>query len=284
MHYETSVPAKINLWLEVIGKRSDGYHELSSLMLPIGVYDHMELEIGRGGGISLECDAAGIPTDGQNLAWRAAASWLDAAGIERGVHIRLHKNIPSGAGLGGGSADAAAVLLAMNRVFDGSLSVDRLEELAVKLGADVPFFLHQRPALATGIGEKLQWVGGLPRYPLVLVKPPITVSTGWVYKSLKLTRDRSHIKLARILTDPWRLNDAIRNDLEAVTLTEYPIVAEIKNWLLEQDAVAALMSGSGPAVFGIFRDTGQAEGVESLARQKWEQCWVARTEALSPDV
>jgi 4-diphosphocytidyl-2-C-methyl-D-erythritol kinase len=281
LHYKTSVPAKINLWLEVIGKRADGYHELSSLMLPIGVYDHIELEFGGGGSISLQCDRPEIPADARNLAWRAAASYFDAAGIETGVHIRLRKNIPAGAGLGGGSADGGAVLLAMNRVFDCRLPMDRLEKLALKLGADVPFFLRQQPALATGIGEKLQPVHGLPPYPLVLIKPPLTVSTAWVYQSLKLTRDRSHIKLARILTDPWRLEDAIRNDLETVTLTEYPLVAEIKNWLLHQGAVAALMSGSGPTVFGVFRDTGQAEGVASRARQRWDQCWVAKTEVLT---
>ena len=278
--FTTSVPAKINLWLEVVGKRTDGYHELSSLMLPIGIYDRIELELRSGDGIGIECDVKGVPLDARNLAWRAAESYLDASGLRAGLQIRLNKSIPVGAGLGGGSADAAAVLLALNKLFDGRLSEIRMAEMARTLGADVPFFLYRRPALATGIGEKLEWVEELPLYPLVLIKPPLTVSTAWVYRSLKLTRAGSDIKLGGILANPWRLEGVIRNDLEAVTLAEYPFVAKVKEWLLEQGAVAALMSGSGPTVFGVFRDQRRAEGVEARARLEWEQCWVARTEVL----
>jgi 4-diphosphocytidyl-2-C-methyl-D-erythritol kinase len=280
LSFTTSVPAKINLWLEVVGKRTDGYHELSSLMLPIGIYDQVGIELHARDRISMECDVDGVPPDARNLAWRAAERYFEATGLRAGLHIRLSKSIPVGAGLGGGSADAAAVLLTLNQLFDGRLSGIRMAEIARALGADVPFFLYRRPALATGIGEKLEWVEGLPRYPLVLIKPPLTVSTAWVYRSLKLTRAGSDIKLGGILTNPWRLEGVIRNDLEAVTLAEYPFVARIKKWLLEQGAVAALMSGSGPTVFGVFRDQRQAEGVESRAKLEWKQCWVARTEVL----
>jgi 4-diphosphocytidyl-2-C-methyl-D-erythritol kinase len=182
---EVRVPAKINLWLEVIRKREDGYHDLSTLMLPVGIYDTLELESCERAGIHLECSNPGIPADASNLAWRAAEAFFGAVGVGGGVHIRIRKQIPVAAGLGGGSADAAAVLLALNRMHGNGLAAPRLVALAHALGADVPFFLYQRPALATGIGELLDSVEGLPDYPLVLVKPPLEVSTRWVYQSLK---------------------------------------------------------------------------------------------------
>lgn len=276
-----SVPAKINLWLEVIRKREDGYHELSSLMMPIGVYDRIGIELRPGGDeISLECGHALVPDDSRNLAWRAARDFLAASGLKADVHIDIEKNIPVGAGLGGGSADAGAVLLALNKLFREPLSLERLKELAVKLGADVPFFLLRQPALATGIGEKLERVFGLPDYPIVLLKPPLTVATGWVYQSLKLTRSRSCISLSRLLASPWGLSDVMENDLESVTLDAYPLLIRLKEWLLAQGALAALMSGSGPTVFGVFPDSGHAKRVEALAREEWQECWVAATEAF----
>ncbi len=175
---EVSVPAKINLWLEVIRKRSDGYHDLSSLMLPIGILDNLEVRVSPGRGVSLECDHPDAPGDARNLGWRAAELYLEAArGWKTSVHIRIEKNIPIGAGLGGGSADAGAVLLALNALSPAPLPMDELWIMARKLGADVPFFLFQSPALATGIGDVLQQVEGVPPYPLVLVKPPVMVST-----------------------------------------------------------------------------------------------------------
>ncbi len=195
MCLRVGVPAKINLWLEVVRKRADGYHDLSSLMLPVAIYDWLELETCDRGGISLECDEPAVPSDRRNLAWRAAEQFLDAVGSQTGVHIRLTKKIPVAAGLGGGSADAAAVLLALNSIHRNSLAMPQLELLGRSLGADVPFFLHQRPALATGIGENLYPVDGLPEYPLVLIKPPLTVSTRWVYQTLKLTRGESRISI-----------------------------------------------------------------------------------------
>jgi len=272
-----SVPAKINLWLEVIRKREDGYHELSSLMLPIGIHDRIELALRSGEGISLRCDHALVPNDSRNLAWRAAEKLLTAAGVKTGVDIGIEKNIPVSAGLGGGSADAGAVLLGLNGLLGKPLSREQLQTLASSLGADVPFFLFTQPALATGIGEKLQRVEGLPDYPLVLVKPPLMVATRWVYQSLKLTRGVSRIRLTRLLARPWRLLDVMENDLETVTLSEYPLLVRIKEWLLAQGALGALMSGSGPTVFGVFSEERDAEKVEVLAKEKWLECWVAAT-------
>ncbi len=219
----------------------------------------------------------GVPSDAGNLAWRAAEAFFGAVRSKIGVAIRLTKRIPVAAGLGGGSADAAAVLLALNRMVGDRLAMPRLESLGQKLGADVPFFLHQRPSLATGIGEKLNRVDGLPDYPLVLIKPPLNVSTRWVYQSLKLTRGESRIKLARFMERPWQLREVMENDLETVTLSAYPVLAQIKEWLLQEGAIGALMSGSGPTVYGVFRDGSQAAALAAQAKCTWEGCWVAAT-------
>lgn len=280
MPLKVNVPAKINLWLEVVRKRDDGYHELSSLMLPIGVYDLLELELRSGKGIGLRCSHRLVPSDSRNLAWKAAERFLAAANMDMGIDIEIEKRIPVGAGLGGGSADAGAVLLGLNELLGEPLSVEQLQTLATSLGADVPFFLYKQPALATGIGEKLERVAGLPDYPLVLVKPPLTVATRRIYQSLKLTRGESRIRLSGLLARPWRLLDVMENDLETVTLSEYPLLVQIKEWLLAQGALGALMSGSGPTVFGVFFDKKDAERVEALAREKWRKCWVVATEAL----
>ena len=196
MIIERSVPAKINLWLEVIRKREDGYHDISSLMLPVSVFDNIRLDVRPGGGpISITCDRPEIPSDDRNLAWRAADLYLKKSGKEAGIHIQLEKHIPSGAGLGGGSSDAGGVLAALNSYFQNAVPPREMEELATRLGADVPFFLHARPALATGIGEKLEFADGVPDYPLLLIKPPVSVPTGWVYQSLNLTKEARQIKL-----------------------------------------------------------------------------------------
>lgn len=152
------------------------------------------------------------------------------------------------------------------------------------LGADVPFFLGQRPALATGIGEKIEPVEGVPQFPIVLIKPPITVSTGWVYQRLKLTRGVSRIKISSFLTRPWQLRDFMENDLESVTLDEYPLLIDIKEWLTAQGAVGTLMSGSGPTVFGIFADESRAKRAVQLAENSWERCWVMTTKTQAEPV
>jgi 4-diphosphocytidyl-2-C-methyl-D-erythritol kinase len=277
---EVSVPAKINLWLEVIRKREDGYHDLSSLMLPVGIYDTLELESCEGEGIHLECSNPAVPADASNLAWRAAEAFWGAVRVGGGVHIRIRKQIPVAAGLGGGSADAAAVLLALNRMHGNGLAPPRLVAMAHSLGADVPFFLYQRPALATGIGEQLDPVEGLPDYPLVMVKPPLEVSTRWVYESLKLTRGESRIRLRTLLARPWQLLEVMENDLESVTLTQYPALDQIKQWFIGKGAVGALMSGSGPTVFGVFRQRNEAAEIGVQAVQRWPECWVGVASTL----
>ena len=279
MALSVTVPAKINLWLEVLRKRPDGYHDISSLMLPVAIYDQIELE-SADAELRVECDHPQVPTDETNLAWRAAQVYLAKSGQRGGLRIRLRKNIPVGAGLGGGSADAAAVLLAMNRMCGQRFSLEQLCAMASQLGADVPFFIQQVPALATGIGEHLESITGVPEYPLVLVKPPLSVSTGGVYQRLKLTRGGSRIRIAAFLACPWRPQDFMENDLESVTVNDYPLLSQIKQWMIAQGALGALMSGSGPTVFGIFAGMGDAERVGERAKREWDGCWVMTTRTL----
>ena len=152
--------------------------------------------------------------------------------------------------------------------------------MAARLGADVPFFLVQRPALATGIGEKLEPVAGVMDYPILLVKPPTSVSTAWVYGSLKLTRGESRIKVPRLLADPWNFAGLLQNDLESVTLTAVPILPRLKAWMVEQGAMATLMSGSGPTVFGVFARPEEVGKAGAAAARDWPECWVFCTRVL----
>jgi 4-diphosphocytidyl-2-C-methyl-D-erythritol kinase len=273
-------PAKINLWLEVIGKRADGYHELSSLMLPIAVYDQLEVTLG-GAKVSLACSHPDVPQDERNLVWRAADQFLRKTQLSQGVNINLVKNIPVGAGLGGGSADAGVLLAILNDMVGKPLAPPALVDLARSLGADVAFFLRRRPALATGIGEQLEWVDGLPAYPLVLIKPPIMVSTRSVYQKLALTRQGATIKIHAFKAQPLDVPRVLVNDLESVTVSDFPVIAQIKQWLVDHGALGALMSGSGPTVFAVFGTAAQAMEAGELARQAWPQCWVQTTQVLS---
>lgn len=275
MNMEMRVPAKINLWLEVVRKREDGYHDLSSLMLPVSVFDLIAMEIGpESGPVTLACDLPEIPSDERNLAWKAADAFRKTSGVAAGIHLRLEKKIPSGAGLGGGSADAAAVLLGLNACTGNPLNMAALEGLACRLGADVPFFLHQRPALATGIGEKLEFLDAVPGYPLLLIKPPINVPTAWVYRNLKLTRVNPQIKLNRFMAHCTEPGSFMVNDLESVTVPQYPVIGRLKDWLRGHGALAASMSGSGPTVFGIFESMAAAGEAEVDAGREWKDFWV----------
>jgi 4-diphosphocytidyl-2-C-methyl-D-erythritol kinase len=275
-------PAKINLWLEVVGKRADGYHDLSTLMLPVAVYDRVELETGLPDGkIRLECSDPSLPSGPENLAARAAERYLEASGWRTGVFVRLEKRIPAAAGLGGGSSDAGTVMALLNRLAPEPLGSGELREAARRVGADVPFFLESKPALATGIGERLEYVEGVPEYPLVLIKPPINVATGWVYGRIKLTRGSSNIRLSTLLARPWNLGPLLQNDLEAVTLEAHPVLGRIKQWFLDRGALGALMSGSGPTVFGVFEDRERAREAAEAAGESWRDCWVVASRAGS---
>jgi len=269
-------PAKINLFLRITGRRPDGYHLLSTWMQKVDLCDVIELTVG-GEGVRFSCTGDGIPDDHNNLVHRAADLFLLAA-RERtdapvsGVAIQLTKNIPVAAGLGGGSSDAAATLRAMNGLFDCALTPDELAHLGARLGADVPFFLADSPAvLATGIGEILRPVPPLRGYSVVLVNPGFPVSTRWAYQTFALTKNKNASNLTNLQecvagnvhcgdSDAMISPDTpLVNDLETVTIGRYPFLERLKGELLRYGAVLALMSGSGPTVFGLFADRDKAE-------------------------
>ncbi len=252
-------PAKLNLTLRVLGRREDGYHDIETVMVPLTLGDLVEVSFG-GRGVTLMTNSADLPRGDGNLAVRAAAGFMEAAGLRRGVRIGLGKAVPAGAGLGGGSSDAAAVLLGLNRLAGGPVRKPALARLAASLGADVPFFLESRPALARGIGEILTPLPPMPETWFVLVNPGIEVSTAWAYGRLRgpLTRGRPQPKVPPISRYWSNLSASLANDLEAVTLPRYPVLQRLKERLMGLGAVGALVSGSGPTVFGVFREVSRA--------------------------
>jgi len=251
-------PAKINYLLDVIRKRPDNYHDLRMIMQRIALYDEIVITLSDLTGIRVHCGKDGVPNGTGNIAWKAADMLLSRAGYKPGIDITIQKNIPVAAGLGGGSSDAASVLMGLNGLLDLGLSDRDLMDMGLRLGADVPFFIFKKTALAEGIGERLTSVDGLPQAWLVLVNPNIHVSTAWVYKSLQLTKDKDLAKLPRFSNRIDDICALLSNDLEEVTIRSFPLIRDIKNLLLEKGARGALMSGSGPTVFAVFDSEAEA--------------------------
>jgi 4-diphosphocytidyl-2-C-methyl-D-erythritol kinase len=269
-------PAKINLFLHVRGKRPDGYHELFSLMCRINLFDEISLQFGKGHGIEVSCAHPKVPLDSSNLACRAANLFQCELVSKQRIRIHLKKNIPVAAGLGGGSSNAASVLMALNAYHDHPFSREMLMKMGLQLGADVPFFIFQRPAIATGIGQKLAaFEGNLP-YHILLLYMGVEVSTAETYQNLNLalTKDEkkprnSNLKLKRF--DPAQ--DLI-NDLERVTIQKYPEIRLAKEKMVECGAIGALMSGSGSTVFGLFDNAETAKTAkQTLNSNKAHKNW-----------
>jgi 4-diphosphocytidyl-2-C-methyl-D-erythritol kinase len=261
-------PAKINLTLRVIGKRADGYHLLDTIMVPVSLYDEIDIQQRKTARraaplapIEIRCNHPQVPLGRDNIAYRAAELLMQKNKINRRVCIRIKKQIPIGAGLGGGSTDAAAVLVGLNRIWKLRLSVRQLERLALQLGADVPFFIRAKPARARGIGEKLTLLPKLRRRWLVLAYPGFPVATAWVYGNLpvKLTKVSVNTSIATPLESLDTLEKLLVNDLERVAIRRYPEIGRVKTKLSLAGAVAVLMSGSGSSVFGVFRSKRWAE-------------------------
>ena len=255
--------AKINLGLDVVRKREDGYHEVRMIMQTIHLFDRLEISKNTSGEISMETNLAFLPTNENNLVYKAAKLLKDEFEIKDGVHVWLHKYIPVAAGMAGGSTDAAAVLYGMNRMFELGLSVEELMKRGVKIGADVPYCLLRGTALAEGIGEKLTKLPPMVKCPVLIAKPQINVSTKFVYENLKLDAQKKHPDIDRLLSDIkeqdlYKIAADMGNILETVTIPAYPVIAEIKENMLEHGAVNAMMSGSGPTVFGLFDDENTA--------------------------
>ena len=252
-------PAKINYLLDVIRRRPDGYHDLRMIMQRVNLCDEIDITLNDTPGLSVTCGRQGVPDGPGNIAWKAARILLDMAGTGQGATISITKNVPVAAGLGGGSSDAASVLMGMNELLGLKLSDKQLIEIGVKLGADVPFFIFKQTALAEGIGEQLQAMPPMPPAWVLLVNPGVHVSTAWVYRSLQLTNQKTLAMLPKFFDSIDNICQILSNDLEDVTIPAFPVIGDIKNRMLEMGASGAMMSGSGPTVFGLFRDRELAE-------------------------
>lgn len=264
--------AKINLGLDVLRRREDGYHDLRMVMQSICLYDQLELERQESPEISVSTNLAYLPTDGDNLVYRAAKLLLDEFRISEGVKIHLKKHIPVAAGLAGGSSDAAAVLVGVNRMFELGLSKEELMRRGVKIGADVPYCVMRGTALAEGIGDVLTPLPDAPDAFVVLAKPPVHVSTAFVYGNLKVGALTCHPDIdAQIQAvregDLHRMAELMGNVLETVTVPAYPVIEEIKECMMREGALNAMMSGSGPTVFGLFEEEKKARAACELLEE-----------------
>ena len=249
---------KINLGLDVLGKRENGYHDVRMVMQTLYLYDNVTLEKTEEPGIHIESNLFYLPKDENNIAYKAAKLLIDEFSISEGIRITLDKHIPVAAGMAGGSSNAAAVLFGMNQMFELGLNQQELMERGVKLGADVPYCIMRGTVLAEGIGEKLSVLPQMPKCYILIAKPPISVSTKMVYDKLD-SMEIVHPNIDGIIKglekgSLHKIASSMGNVLETVTIEEYPEIAEIKKCMLENGALGAMMSGSGPTVFGIFAD------------------------------
>ncbi len=270
-------PAKINLSLKILGRRKDGFHELDTLIAPISLYD--EIGINRGGkGIRFRCDDPSIPQENENLAVRAAKAFFERTEIEPAISIELRKKIPHGAGLGGGSSDAASVLLALDELFETKLSREAFTEIAEPIGSDIPFFLFRSTALCKGHGEMVSPVKLNRQFPILLLKPAFAVSTSWAYSRWQDSRE-----IPGICYKAQEFPDQnFVNDLERPVFEKFVFLAQLKMWLLNQSEIgAALMSGSGSTTFAVMRANVDVDSVANRARAALDpELWTYACETL----
>lgn len=260
-NYDISLKAlaKINLGLDVVRRREDGYHEVRMIMQTIHLYDRLDIKRTKESGIQIQTNLSFLPVNENNLIYKAAKLLMDEFSITDGVSVKLDKRIPVAAGMAGGSTDAAAMLFGMNRLFSLGLTKRQLMERGVQIGADVPYCIMRGTALAEGIGEELSPLAPMVKCPVLIAKPSISVSTKFVYQNLKLDDATIHPDIDLLIDDikAKNLHDIaahMGNVLETVTIPNYPVIDEIKKHMLSHGAVGAMMSGSGPTVFGLFDD------------------------------
>lgn len=256
--------AKINLGLDVVRRREDGYHEVRMIMQTIQLYDRLDIKRTQEPGIQIQTNLSFLPVNENNLIYKAAKLLMDEFSITDGVSVKLDKRIPVAAGMAGGSTDAAAMLIGVNRLFSLGLTKRQLMERGVQIGADVPYCIMRGTALAEGIGEALSPLPPMVKCPVLIAKPSISVSTKFVYQNLKLDDTTIHPDIDRLIDDikSKNLHDIaahMGNVLETVTIPNYPVIDEIKKHMLSNGAVGAMMSGSGPTVFGLFDDEDTAK-------------------------
>lgn len=274
--------AKINISLDVLNRREDGYHNLQMIMQTVQLHDTITIyEIPYG--VEIKCEAPYVPNNSANIAYKAAMTLIEKYGLDAGVRIEIDKNIPVAAGLAGGSSDAAAVLKGINELFKLNLGQAELMETGKEIGADVPYCILGGTALAEGIGERLTPLTPLGDIPIVLVKPRMGVSTAWVYKNLDLNKLNERPDTKALISaiqngDLRRISENMGNVLESVTLAKYPVIDRLKAELVESGALGSMMSGSGPTVFGIFESRDKAE--KAFNKLKHEKCDVFLTHTV----
>ena len=273
--------AKVNITLDVVGKREDGYHLLKMIMQNIDIYDVITIEKIESG-IEITCNKPYVPTDERNLAYKAAKLFKDTFNITSGVSINIKKNIPVAAGLAGGSTDCAAVLKIMNKLFQVNADNEKLMELGVKLGADVPYCINGGTALCEGIGEILTPLKPFKNHIIVLVKPPFGVSTKEVYKNFDLGRVKNHPETDKVITymnedNLYEVAKNMKNLLENVTLKKHKVISSIKSEMESLGAIKAMMSGSGPTVFAFFDDMMKAQRCYDEMKKKYNDTFITRT-------
>ena len=254
---------KINLGLDVIRRRPDGYHEVKMVMQTVNLYDKVRITVNAKPGIRVSTNLPFLPVNENNIVYKAAQLLIDAYDLNQGVTIELEKHIPVAAGMAGGSTDGAAVIFGMNRLFRLGMSRQQMMEAGLKLGADVPYCIMRGTALSQGIGEILTPLPGMPDCHILIAHPGISVSTKFVYENLKLDQIHRHPDIDGVVSaieagDLKRMADKIENVLESVTIPAYPVIEDMKALMKKQGALNALMSGSGPTVFGIFEDEQRA--------------------------
>ncbi len=269
---ELKALGKINLGLDVLGRRENGYHDVRMVMQTVYLYDQITIKKRRRPGIGIETNLYYLPVNENNLAYRAAKLLMDEFRIEDGISIRLNKHIPVAAGMAGGSSNAAAVLFGMNRIFGLGLTMEELMKRGVTLGADVPYCIMRGTVLAEGIGEVLTPLAPMPKCFVLLAKPPVAVSTKLVYEKLDSQEIEKHPDIDGIIEgleeqSLAKITASMGNVLERVTALEYPVIDKIKNTMKTAGALNAMMSGSGPTVFGIFEDKNRARAAAQKIKE-----------------
>ena len=288
MTLEIQSPCKVNLLLNILGKRADGFHELETVMHPVNLHDRLLLT--RAGremrGIQLTCSEPSLPVDAGNLVHRAAMAFLQTARVEEGVRLHLEKRIPLAAGLGGGSGNAASTLLGLNQLFGQPLAPEQLHQIAAALGSDIPFFLQSKPALATGRGENIFSLDAFPAMQgaaFLLIHPGFGISTAWAYQQLAKFPHALNGRPGRAQTLVELLQSAdlpaasveFYNSLEAPALDKYPLLALFQEFLRSHGAAATLMSGSGSTTFALVQSEAEAHALAEKFQGKFGACWTA---------
>ncbi len=260
-------PAKVNLFLKVLRKRSDGYHDILSIMQRISLYDEMKFDL-KGTGIRIICPGGVVPENKDNIAYKAAEVILSGVSCHPGIEITINKKIPVAAGLGGGSSNAATTLVTINEMTGAKYSTGELMKIGAKLGADVPFFIFGKTALASGIGDRLEPVKDIPKLWFILVNPGFEIYTRDIYENLKLglTKEPIKYRMPRFATMS-HVAEGLYNDLEGVSFRFYPVLSDIKKRLTANGALGSLMSGSGPTVFGLFKNEVEARKAEQNLKE-----------------